>query len=186
MIQPGDILCVDGSGWLSAGIIAAEYGTVAPARPVSHVGIFVAGDPYPIVIEALWRVKTNTLPVSLAGTQKAWVLHDDSITPAQRNIIVGEALSFSAKDYGYLDLIAQGFDAIAHVDWATHYLSTFLDEFPVCSFVVAKAYAQINLDFGVSSADIKPSDIMTFAETHPLIYSIAEITAASCAVSYPI
>lgn len=181
MIQPGDILAVRGSGWLSTGILSAEYGPNIPATGVSHVGIFVAGDPVPIVIEALNQVMTNPLAVSVAGAAAAFVLHDDSLTIAQRSAIVAVACTFSGKNYGYIDLLAQGLDAITNVLWFTNNLGGYLRHYPICSFVAAQAYDAVGLHFGIPDASIKPSDIMNFAQANPSLYTVTAIpvTAAT-------
>jgi hypothetical protein len=170
MIVAGDILAVRGTGWLSDGIARAEYGANEPQRSATHVGLFISGSPEPIVVEALSRVRTNPLSVSLAGAQKAFVLHDLTLTDAQRLTIVNKALTFSGKDYGYLDIAAQWLDGTFSTHFWTGAMSGMLKHWPICSYVVGAAYHEIGLDFGVDSASVRPSDILTFAETHPKRY----------------
>jgi hypothetical protein len=188
MIQAGDILAVRGSDWLSDGIALAEYGNNEPVISATHVGIFVAGDPIPVVIEALNEVKTNPLAVSLAGAKKAYVIHDDSLTMEQRQIIIATACTFSAKNYGYIDIAAQGLDAVTHTLWFTDELGGYLKHYPICSYCIAEAYDAkgVDLHFGITDANIRPSDIVNFVLEHPNLYQApVPITAASLALSHP-
>jgi hypothetical protein len=175
MLMPGDILCVRGSGWLSDGIASAEYGGKEPAQSATHVGILIEGDPIPVVIEALNRVMTRPLSVSIAGAQKAFVLYDRSLTNAQREAVVVNACTFSSKDYGYTDLIAQWLDAKLGTFWFTNQSGWLLSHWPICSYVVAASYAAVGLDFGVDTNSVKPSDILTFAQSHPELYQVSQI-----------
>ena len=174
-LAPGDIIAVRGDGWLSNGIAAAEYPKGEPAQSATHVGLLVAGDPIPVVIEALSEVRTNPLEVTVANVQKAYVLHDQSLTDVQRKIIVATACSFSADDYGWLDLFAQELDARLRSFWFTNHLAWYLKHFPICSYVVAAAYGQVKLDFGVATASCKPSDVLGYALSHPAIYTVTQV-----------
>ena len=181
-IFQGDILAVRGSGWLSDGIARAEYGDklgkVEPRFSATHVGLFLApGNDTSIAIdiEALNRVKTNVLRTSTASVIHAYVLHDISLTDIQRSTLLEVACSFSAADYGYLDLGAQWLDATFKTNWWTGWLTSYLAHRPICSYVVAAAYAAIRLDFGVADSSCRPSDIMTFASAHPELYQVTQI-----------
>lgn len=58
-LQAGDILAIRGTGFFARGILAATGNTV------SHVGMVLAPTPGPLAIEALWRVKTRPLSLSI-------------------------------------------------------------------------------------------------------------------------
>lgn len=170
---PGDIIAVRGSGWLSSGIASAEYPQGEPEQSATHVGLLVAGDPIPVVIEALNEVKTNPLSVTIASAKKAYALHDTSLTDAQRRAIIAKACTFSADNYGYIDLLAQWMNAKTGSTWWTDRLSGYLGRRPICSFVVAAAYHDgVGLDFGVDDASCRPCDILNFALSHPEIYGV--------------
>ena len=175
MIYPGDILCVRGVGWLSDGIAKAEYAGFEPAKSATHVGIFITGSPAPIVVEALARVKTNPLLVSIASAYKAYAMHDISITDEQRQAIVNEALRFSANSYGWFDLFAQLADASFSTTWFTNRMAGMLKRWPICSYVVGSAYDKIGLNFGVDTASVRPSDILRFGLANPALYSVAQL-----------
>lgn len=172
MIYPGDIVAIRGAGWLSDGIAKAEYPNGEPAQSATHVGLFISGDPYPIVIEALTRVKTNPLYITTSQALEAYALHDISLTERQRETIIAKACTFSADDYGYLDLIAQRLDATFSTTWWTDRMAGLLSHWPICSYVVGAAYAAIGLNFGVDTASVRPSDVLSFALSNPKIYTV--------------
>lgn len=168
-IVAGDILAIAGSSWLSAGIIRATGG------PCSHVGLLLSVDP-PIVIEALSRVKTNPLDVSIAHARRAWILHDKSLTADQRRAIMYAACAMSADDYGYLDIAAQGLDALFKTTWPTDHMGWYLKYRRICSYVVARGYEAIQFRFGKKTDEsVSPADVYGFAEANPTIFDINEI-----------
>lgn len=176
MISAGDIICVRGAGWLSDGIAKAEYPKGEPTgQSATHVGLFIAGDPWPIVIEALNRVKTNPLYVTISQALHAYALHDESLDDRERAAIVAKACTFSADDYGYLDLLAQRLDATFSTTWWTDRMGGLLSHFPICSYVVGAAYQEVGLNFGVDTASVRPSDILSFALYHSEIYTVTRI-----------
>lgn len=165
MILPGDIIAVRGVGWLADGIVKAEYGKIPPANAVSHVGIVTTSDFYDVqVTEALTRVETHDIQVTLAACQSAWIVQHLHLTTAQRLKIVNAALSFSGRDYGYFDLLLQGTDALTGSTWWTDNLAWWLKRWPICSYVAAAAYDTVGVLFGPQTTSVKPSDIMITAE----------------------
>lgn len=167
----GDIVAIRGTGFLSRAILKATGNTV------SHVGMIIAASPGPtLVIEALWRVKTRPLVLSLDGAEKAYLLSDHSLEEKQRNELVFNACKFSAEDYGWWALVLQGADAIFHTTFFTDRFAWGMDRHPICSYLVAKAYQSLGLTFGrEKSRSITPADIYRFASTHPLVYSVTLI-----------
>jgi len=168
-VVEGDVLAIRGSSRLADGIVAATGG------PCSHVGLFISVAP-PVVIEALSRVKTDPLDVSLQHARQAWILHDKSLTKEQRRAIIYAATNMSAYNYGWLALPAQGLDALLHTTWPTDHLGWLLSRYPICSYLVARAYATVELTFGKKMAEsITPADIFSFAKSNPAIFDIQEI-----------
>jgi hypothetical protein len=153
-VKSGDIILVRGRAALSEGILKATNGHV------SHAAAVIGTNP-PICIEALTRVRTNPLHVTIGAAEAAYLVTDDSLTDAQREAIVYAALTFSAEDYNYIDLALQGLDSLAHSDWFTHILAhDFLDRWPICSYVVSKAYEKgIGRTFGKPADSITPEDL---------------------------
>lgn len=167
----GDILAVRGSSWLSKRILAATGNTV------SHVGLIIATEPIPTVIEALTRVRTRPLDVSIATAESAWVLTDTSLTDDEREAIIRSALNFSADGYGYGDILLQGMNALTKSTWWTDHLAFGLAGKPICSYLVAAAYETQNRTFGQLDKTTTPADIYNFARSHPA-YKVEEASYA--------
>ncbi len=170
VIQPGDILAVRGTGFFSEGILKATGNTV------SHVGMVIAPKPGPLVIEALWRVKTRPLCLSIRDAEKAYILSDQSLTPGQRETLVLNACKFSADGYGWWDIGLQAADAVFHTTFFTDRLSFSLESHPICSYIVAKAYDSLGLTFGRKKLQsITPADIFNFASERHDLYTVTQI-----------
>jgi hypothetical protein len=161
-MKPGDIILVRGRGALSEGILRATNGSV------SHAALLIGTGPE-ICIEALERVKTNPLIVTLGNCEHAYVMTNPSLTDEQRGAIVYAALTFSGEDYNYLDLGLQALDALSHSNFFTHHLAhSFLDRWPICSYLASKAYERaINWQWGKPSDSITPQDLFLAGQAPP-------------------
>ena len=170
-VQIGDILAIRGTSFFARAILKATGNTV------SHLGMIIAAAPGPdLVIEALWRVQTRPLPISIADAEKAYILSDHSLNPAQRNQLVSNACEFSADGYGWWDIGLQGADAIFHTTFFTDRFAWKLNRHPICSYLVARAYQQLGLTFGRTKVQsITPADVYNFAVQYPEIYSVTQI-----------
>lgn len=164
----GDILAVRGSNFISRGILAATGDTV------SHVGLIIGVEPT-IVIEALLHVKTRALAVSIAEAERAYILHDTTLSNQERITIVHTALQFSAAGYNYGDILLQGLDALTHSIWFTSHLALGLTRDPICSFLVAASYHAVGRDFGrIPMKSVTPANIYKFALAHAM-YTIERL-----------
>lgn len=154
---PGDIVAVRGQGWLSDSICKATD------SPVSHVGMIVAADP-PTIVEALAAVETHGIEVTLSQAVHVWQIRYKLLTPDEQTLLVKTANGFSGDDYGYADLALQLADAAFKTRWFCDHLAYgWLGRFPICSYVVARAYGEINITFGHQASSITPGDIYKFA-----------------------
>lgn len=169
--QPGDILAVRGKGFFARGILAATGNTV------SHVGMVTGTEPFVIIIEALLRVKTRPIEESIADAERAYLLQDISLSADQREAIVRRALKFSAADYGWGDIVLQLANAVFRTTWFTNHLTFgLLDQFPICSYLVAESYMEAGLTFGKENEEsITPADIFNFAQENPSIYIVTTL-----------
>jgi hypothetical protein len=170
-LQVGDVLAIRGTTFFSRAILKTTGNTV------SHVGMIIAREPGPtLVIEALWRVKTRPLEVSIADAEKAYILSDHSLSREQRNTLVSNACTFSAEGYGWGDILLQAADAIFRTTFFTDHFAWNLSRHPICSYLVAKAYQSLGLTFGREKLQsITPANIYNFATQHPKLYSVTEI-----------
>ena len=149
---------------------------VPAPNTVSHVGMLVGDNPV-IVIEALLRVKTRPIEESLADAEAAYVLQDLSLSVQKRDTIVMRACQFSAADYGWADIVLQLANAIFRTTWFTDHLTFgLLNQFPICSYLVAESYKTIGLTFGKQKEEsITPADIYNFAQKNPSIYTVTKL-----------
>ena len=161
-MKPGDMILIRGTGTLSNEILKATNGDV------SHAALLIGVNPA-ICIEALDRVKTNPLHITVQNAAAVYMVEDQSLTDADREAIVYAALTFSADDYNYMDLALQGLDSLSHSTWFTHILAhQFLDRWPICSYVVSKAYERgIGRTFNKPSDSITPQDLYLAGQYKP-------------------
>jgi hypothetical protein len=169
LYRPGDILAVRGSSWLSKRILAATGNTV------SHVALVVCASPFPVVIEAVDRVKTDDLDTCLSGAEAAWLLSDRTLTDAERAQVVHRALTFTAALYGGYQLPLQELDELTQTRFFTHYLNPWADVFPICSGLVADGYEVVNRRFGVPDHSTRPSDIWLWAQANASTYATTKV-----------
>ncbi|MFZ0887213.1 MAG: hypothetical protein WA005_02055 [Candidatus Binataceae bacterium] len=165
-MKPADILAIQGMGWLSASIMEATHSRV------SHVALGIASNP-DLVIEALSRVRTRPLELSITDAAAAWLIEPLELSDAQRAAIVRAACLYSAQSYNSPDVILQGMDAATRTRWWTDHFAT--ERWPICSMLVGRAYHAMGLDFGVSDRSLTPGDILGFAQGHPDKYRIAQL-----------
>jgi hypothetical protein len=167
---PCDILAVRGHGFFSEGILRATGGSV------SHVGLVIATSPVPLVIEALWRVKTRPLWRSIEDAVAAYLLHPLNVTTDQQVLIVEDACNLSAAGYGWWDIGLQVADAAFRTTAFTDHALWGLKNHPICSFLCAQAYGNAGLTFGMKLAQsITPADIFAFAVGNPDKYVVETI-----------
>ncbi len=167
-MRPGDILGIRGTGWLSDHIVAAS----APG-PLSHVGICTADSPFWQITEALARVQTRPYETSVANAQGVWWLEWVNITDAQRWEMVQTALSYTAKDYGYIDILFQGADSLAGTRWFTQHFAE--RSLPICSMLDDICATSAGLSLGIQPNSCTPNDIWRFANRNPAIFTITKL-----------
>lgn len=189
--QPADIVAIQGCGWISRAICEATH------SQVSHVGM-VTGHSYdevPIVTEALTKVVTHGWPKCIANAEHVWLIRDNALSPEQRESIAHTARSFTGDSYGYADLGLAYLDCAFETRWFTDHLTWgWLNKFPICSYVVAEAYYQASIMFGLTSIpklsywisrrliigrgkglnpqSVFPSDIFEFAVKEPSTFTV--------------
>ena len=81
-----------------------------------------------------------------------------NLAQVQRLQIVYTAKQFVGDTYGYAKLLAQVGDSCLGGGYFFRRLCR-LDKYPICSYVVGKAFAAAGLDFGVTYHAVTPDDI---------------------------
>lgn len=165
-MKPADIILVRGSGPLSDAICKATN------SPVSHAAMVVGVNPH-IVIEAISpRVAVRPLSRCLNGVKGAWILRrKDPWFDGKRAAIVNDALSYCDDQYGWIDLMLQGLDAIGKTTIVTDLLAgPILKHWPICSYIPARAYDDNEETLvGVPVQDTTPANLYDAPTTNNLL-----------------
>jgi hypothetical protein len=142
---------------------------------VNHVGVIVAeGDLESCIeVEALVRVREIRLWDGYGPTNPdaVAIYRPTNLTPAETDVIVAEAREQVGKRYGFLKLLGH------FLDWLL--LGTYLfrrltqnGNYPICSWLVAHAFAKAGKTFGVDAGAADPDDIWDFITANPDKYTL--------------
>jgi hypothetical protein len=175
ILLPGDVFLTYGAGFFSK-LIRFFTQTIGESRTkVNHTGIVVTeGDlENCLVVETLLRVRKHKLwkrygPFS---HDKVAIFRPINLTPEQTDIIVARAVEQVGKKYGI-------FTVIGHLlDWLL--LGTYLfrrithsNNYPICSWLVAYAFAKAGKTFDVEPGAAQPDDIWDFIQQNPDKYQM--------------
>lgn len=172
-IEHGDVLAARGTGWLARQILKATATPDYPEGTVSHVGMFVSTNP-PVVIEAIGHgIVTFPLDMVLGSCERAYVIHHNRMTDAQKHQLVYDACKYSADLYGFVSLGLQGLNALCRTTWWT---DKFAGGMMYCSYLVDEAYWQQGEAFGVHlPRSTTPHEIYVAARANREKFSISEI-----------
>jgi hypothetical protein len=170
MYYPPDIVLVRGEGRLSQLIRIFTRKVGESKTIINHVGLIsIARDqPTASMIEALWTVKEHRMQAAYGPPcrDKVAIARPKNLTPDEKRIIIGSAREYLGRPYGVMKI-------------ATHWLDYWIGDrfvfrrltqseyFPICSFVVAQAYAAAGKDFGVKPGKATPDDIWDFCLGNP-------------------
>ena len=137
---------------------------------VSHTGLFVGetcGITEAICIETRNVVKLAKFFQEYHNKNKLVAIYRPlNLTSLESSLIIRKAQTFVGHKYGYLKIL-------------THFLDYFLngkvffrklckdDTTPICSWVVARSFEAICLDFGVESYAANPENIYDFCKNNP-------------------
>ncbi len=142
---------------------------------VNHVGIVVEDGTVEeaIGVEALRTVKRHTLWSNYGpgSSSDITVFRPLNLSEEEKTLIVSMAVGYVGRKYGYL-MIAAHF-----LDWFL--LGVYLfrrlvpgERYPICSWLVAHAFAQAGKDFGVDAGMASPDDIWDFVTSNPDTYRV--------------
>jgi len=167
LLEPGDIFLTRGCGFISKAIRFITRSIGEKRTKVNHVGIVVQrGDiKTAIVVEAQSKVVRHKLWSRYGPPKKdlVAVYRATNLAAEQVRDIVAEAEKQVGKKYGYC-MIA------AHLkDWlflGIYFFRRLIpgNKYPICSWVVADAFAKVGKDFGVDVGMATPDDIWDFIE----------------------
>lgn len=170
-LQVADIFFTRGSGLLSKAIRYFTRAIGESRTKVNHVGLVVKGGPVgrAVVVEALIRVKEHRLYAQYGGRGKRTsvaVYRPMDLTAEEINVIVATAKSYVGRRYGFLKIAAHLADWLLQGAYVFRRLAV-MDDYPICSWVVAHAFKKAGKNFGVPPGAASPDDIWDFVTTNP-------------------
>lgn len=172
-LLPGDIFFTRGRGRLARLILFLTRGRGEAKTKVNHVGLVTRGggvwqEPPAIIVEALQRVvRRPLLEYARPESPEVAVWRCTVLTGDDREAICKSAEAQVGRKYGYLKLLSY------LPGWFGKGLSwiPLVTGGQVCSNLVAYAFGEEGLFFGVEPGRATPDDILDFCETHPAKYA---------------
>ena len=175
MYQEFDLVFTAGKGLLSRAI---RWATTDPGEEKSltnHVGIISKGGDVKEakIIEALWHVENHSLYGQYHNNGTVAVFRPLNLTEEQKEIIRAYLLKHVGNKYGWWKL---GFHAAARFTrWKWIRNLSFLDSRPICSYLVARAFEEAGLSFGMEADGADPDEMMDFCLEHDDKYQIIHL-----------
>jgi hypothetical protein len=172
MLELGDIAFFKGQSWLSGAIRKFSRTKGEGPTLANHVGLIVVEgtDRTALVVEALSKVKLQHLWPAHEHDELA-VIRPLNVSEAKRKMMGLQALRYVNRRYGYLKIVLHAMDRLLGGRYFFRRLGR-IRKYPICSYLVADAYAAIGLDFGVPVGQAQPDDIWDFAMSNPDKYKI--------------
>ncbi len=172
-LEPADILLARRRSFISRAIRFFTQSFGEARSEVSHAGLVVEGGmiEQAKIVEAAGRVaKRHLLPRygKRSHTDVAFY-RPLNLTQQQRDIIVGAAEEYVGRDYSYFKIILHLLDWVLQGAYFFRRLGG-IDDYPICSWLVAKSYAKAGKTFGVAPGAASPDDIWDFVTRHPHRY----------------
>jgi hypothetical protein len=174
ILKPADIFLTRGTSFISRAIRVFTRKIGESRTKVNHVGIVVEGGTLKtaMMVEALHKVVEHTLwseycPPSqdCVAVYRAKNLSDEEI-----QTIVAAARKYVGRNYGYPQILAHLLDWTLQGAYVFRRLTSNMDNYPICSWVVAHAYAKAGKNFGVEPGAASPDDIWDFVTKRRDVY----------------
>jgi hypothetical protein len=168
-LQPGDIFLTRGRGFISRAIRFFTRHIGESRTKVNHVGLVVQGGAFneAVVVEALRTVERHRLVDEYGGERdEVAIFRPVRLNVQQLHLVVTVANGYVGRRYGY------GKIALHVLDWVLQGAYVFrrlgnMDDYPICSWLVAHAFGAVNVHFGVAPGAASPDDIWDFVTRHP-------------------
>lgn len=143
----GDLLAIQGVGWLSDHIRACTgHG------PASHIAIVTAVEPFVQVTEAVDRVRVTSIDDRLFESAHVWLLKSP-LSPNDRNVACRNAIKHVGDDYPWWNILMQLADAESGGRWFTEHWAETREN--ICSQLAAL----VEPSLGLIPRDATPNDI---------------------------
>jgi hypothetical protein len=172
LLQPGDVVLVRSGGIVGWAIRVFTRRIGESRTKASHTGVIVEGGglDQAIIVEALATVKRHRLWERYSGrSREVAVFRPLNLSQAEIAAVVAKAETYVGRRYGYLKLVAHCLDWVLQGAYVFRRLAN-QDGYPICSWVVAHAFAAAGRHFGVEPGAATPDDIWDFVTAHPDVY----------------
>jgi hypothetical protein len=169
LLAPGDVVLTRSGGIVGWAIRLFTRRIGESRTKASHTGIIVEGGPLDraVVVEALATVKRHRLWERYGrGSHEVAVFRPLNLTDADLAKVVAKADTYVGRRYGYLKILAHWLDWLLQGAYVFRRLAR-QDRYPICSWVVAHAFAAAGKHFGVEPGAATPDDIWDFVTGHP-------------------
>lgn len=171
-LQPGDVMLTRSRGVVGWAISTFTRHFGESRTKATHTGVVVDGGPIQraVIVEALSKVERHRLWDRYAeGNREVAVFRPLNLSPQEIEKVVEKAESYVGRKYGYMKLLAHWADWLLQGAYVFRRLTT-QDDYPICSWVVAYAFAAAGKDFGEEPGAATPDDIWDFVTSHPQYY----------------
>lgn len=168
-LAPGDVVLTRSGGIVGWAIRVFTRRIGESRTRASHTGIIVEGGPIEraLIVEALSKVKRHPLWERYGGARhEVAVFRPLNLTDTDLAKVVAKAETYVGRKYGYLKILAHWADWILQGAYVFRRL-TNQDKYPICSWVVAYAFAEVGRHFGVEPGAATPDDIWDFVTGNP-------------------
>lgn len=183
-LEPGDIFLTKGDSFISRAIRFFSRSGGESRTEVNHVGVVTeAGSMYDAtIVEALSKVKRRKMSsYTLSKSTEIAIFRAKHLTDEQRSAIVDRANGYVGASYGYLKIVAHLLDWILGGRYIFRKIAS-MDRYPICSWVVAYAYLDAGISFGVEPGRADPDDIWDWVYGHKddyeMIHPLQKVKAA--------
>jgi hypothetical protein len=173
LLLPGDVVLTRSGGFVGWAIRLFTRRIGESRTKASHTGVIVESGTLQaaIIVEALSTVKRHPLWDRYArGNHEVAVFRPLNLADAEIAKVVAKAETYVGRSYGYVKIFAHWLDWLLQGAYVFRRL-TNQDRYPICSWVVAHAFAAAGKDFGVAAGCATPDDIWDFVTGNPDKYS---------------
>jgi hypothetical protein len=162
ILKSGDIVLTRGTAFISKAIRFFQRNKGEDISKVNHTGTIAEDSDLKNaqLIEALATVKCHSLMEQYGGKKcKVAIFRKRNLREDERVEIASKAKSYVGKKYGVIKIVGHA------LDWCIGGKYVFrrmlrMDDYPICSWVVGYAYAEIGVKFkGVEPWACQPDDI---------------------------
>jgi len=168
-LLPGDIVLTRSGGIVGWAIRTFTRHVGESRTEATHCAVVVMGGVLhnAVIVEALSSVRKHALRERYMGSRHyVSVFRPLQLDDGQIRRIVAKAESYVGRRYGYLKLLAHWADWLLQGAYVFRRLASE-DRYPICSWVVAHAFAAAGTHFDVEPGAATPDDIWDFVGEHP-------------------